>query len=280
VTPKRHPIQNRPLPKETTLSPSADPPRAATSSPPSPVATALATVVGNLYLALGSTFFSLLTLLVSWIPPRTVLPFAVARLWARGVLLSSGVRLDARYDPTFEPEASYVFLSNHSSLMDIPVVIVGCPGQVRLVAKRSLFQIPIFGWAMTAAGFVSVDRKDRSSARETFAAASDKLKRGISILLFPEGTRGPGDVLLPFQRGGFLLALRSGLPIVPVGIRGSRAVRGRENFLIHPQTVEVRFGAPIDPGPYGLRRKKELVAEVRRQIAELAGVEVGDVAEV
>jgi 1-acyl-sn-glycerol-3-phosphate acyltransferase len=261
--------------KETTLAPSAEtPPRA------SRFATILATVVGNLYLVLGSTFFSILTLLVSWMPPRTVASFAVARIWARGVLLSSGVRLDARYDPTFDRTARYVFLSNHASLMDIPVVIVGCPGQVRLVAKRSLFQIPVFGWAMTAAGFVSVDRKDRSTARETFASASDKLKRGLSILLFPEGTRGPGDVLLPFQRGGFLLALRSGLPIVPVGIRGSREVRGRENLLIHPQTVEVRFGAPIDPAVYGLRRKKELVAEVRARIAELAGVEAGDVAEV
>lgn len=236
--------------------------------------------MGNLYLGLGSAFFSVLTLLVSWVPPRTVLPFAVARLWARGVLVSSGVRVEARFDPTFDPQASYVYLSNHQSLMDIPVVLVSCPGQVRLIAKRSLFQIPIFGWAMAAAGFVSVDRKDRSSARETFASASDKLKRGISILMFPEGTRAKAEVLLPFQRGGFLLALRSGLPIVPVGLRGTREVRGTDNLLIHPRTVEVRFGAPIDPATYGLRRKRELTAEVRRQIAELAGVDPGDAAEV
>ena len=251
----------------------------ASPSRPSALATAVATVMGNLYLALGSAFFSVLTLLVAWVPPKTVLSFAVARLWARGVLFSSGVRVAATYDPAFAPKASYVFLSNHASLMDIPVVLVGCPGQVRLVAKRSLFQIPVFGWAMAAAGFVSVDRKDRSTARETFANAADKLKRGISILLFPEGTRGKGEVLLPFQRGGFLLALRSGLPIVPVGIRGSRAVRGKENLLIHPQTVEVRFGAPLDPSSYGLRHKKELIAEVRRQIADLAGVAAGEVAE-
>jgi 1-acyl-sn-glycerol-3-phosphate acyltransferase len=259
------------------LSPSADSPRRASLSSTS--ATVLATLVGNVYLLLGSIFFSLLTLLVSWVPPRTVLPFAVARLWARGILLTSGVRIDARFDPAFDPQARYVFLSNHQSLMDIPVVLVSCPGQVRLVAKRSLFQIPIFGWAMSAAGFVSVDRKDRSSARETFAAASDKLKRGISVLLFPEGTRGQGQVLLPFQRGGFLLALRSGLPIVPVGIRRSREVRGTDNLLIHPGTVEVRYGAPLDPTAYGLRRKRELTAEVRQRIAELAGVEVGEIAE-
>jgi 1-acyl-sn-glycerol-3-phosphate acyltransferase len=243
-------------------------------------ATVVATVTGNLYLVLGSLLFSILSLLVAWIPPRTILSFAVARLWARGVLFSSGVRIAARFDPAFDPEASYVFLSNHQSLMDIPVVLTSCPGPVRLVAKRTLFQIPLFGWAMAAAGFVSVDRKDRSSARETFAAAADKLKRGISVLLFPEGTRGEGAVLLPFQRGGFLLALRSGLPIVPVGIRGTRAVRGKSDLMIHPQTVEVRYGAPLDPAAYGLRRKRELTAEVRRRIAELAGVAAGDVAQV
>jgi 1-acyl-sn-glycerol-3-phosphate acyltransferase len=257
------------------LRPSPDPPRS-----PSLLATALATVTGNLFLLFGSVFFSSLAVLAAWVPPRTVLSFAIGKLWARGVLLSCGVRIDARFDPAFDPGARYVFLCNHQSLMDIPVLLVSCPSQVRLVAKRSLFQIPIFGWAMTAAGFVSVDRQDKSSARETFAAATDRLRHGISILLFPEGTRGKGQVLLPFQRGGFLLALRSGLPIVPVGIRGSRAVRDKENFLFHPGTVEVRYGAPLDPATYGLRRKRELTAEVRQRIAELAGVEVGDIAEV
>jgi 1-acyl-sn-glycerol-3-phosphate acyltransferase len=253
---------------------SVDPPRS-----PSPIATALATVAGNLYLVVGSLTLSIVTLLVAWIPPKTVLSFAVARLWARGILGTSGVRVLAHFDPGIDPKGRYVFLSNHQSLMDIPVLLTSCPGRVRLVAKRSLFQIPIFGWAMTAAGFISVDRKDKSSARETFAAATEKLKHGISILLFPEGTRGKGQVLLPFQRGGFLLALRSGLPIVPVGIRGSRDVRGTENLVIHPGTVEVRYGAPLDPAAYGLRKKRELTAEVRQRIAELAGVEAGEVAE-
>ena len=239
----------------------------------------MATVTGNLYLVFGSIFFSLLAILGFWIPPRTLFSFTMARLWARGVLLSSGVRVDSRFNPAFDRNARYVYLSNHQSLMDIPVVLVSCPGQVRLVAKHTLFKIPLFGWAMHAAGFVAVDRQDRSTARETFAEASARLARGISVLLFPEGTRAKGNTLLPFQRGGFLLALRSGLPIVPVGIRGSSSVRGTDNLLIHPQTVEIHFGAPLDPAAYGLRRKAELTAEVRRQIAALSGMEAGEGAE-
>jgi 1-acyl-sn-glycerol-3-phosphate acyltransferase len=100
------------------------------------------------------------------------------------------------------------------------------------------------------------------------------------MLLFPEGTRSLDDTLLPFQRGGFLLALKSGLPIVPVGIRGSRAIQRRGSFAIRPGTITVTYGAPIDTAAYGLRRKRELVQEVRRLIAGPAGLDVGEVSEV
>jgi 1-acyl-sn-glycerol-3-phosphate acyltransferase len=133
----------------------------------------------------------------------------------------------------------------------------------------------------SAGGFpLSVDRADKASARQTFAAAEQRLRSGGSILLFPEGTRSAGDTLLPFKRGGFLLALRTGLPIVPVGIRGTRAVQAPRQRSIRPGTIEVRFGAPIAVRDYGVRRKRELIAEVRRRLAELAGMSAGEVDEV
>ncbi|MFL6195314.1 MAG: lysophospholipid acyltransferase family protein [Thermoanaerobaculia bacterium] len=243
-----------------------------TSERSSPLLTALATACGNLFLLLGSAILAVATLAVAWIPPRGKWSFGVMRIWSSSLLAAGQVRVEARYSPELEPGRSYVFLSNHQSLFDIPVLIATSPGQLRMVAKRGLFQIPLFGWAMRAGGFVPVDRGDRSSAGKTFASASARLREGTSMLLFPEGTRSTDDTLLPFQRGGFLLALKSGLPIVPVGIRGTRAIQCRGSLVIHPGQVTITYGAPIDPASYGLKRKAELTAEVRRRIAGPAGL--------
>lgn len=240
---------------------------------------ALATVAGNLYLVVASLVLGIVTIAVSWLPPRGRWSLAVTRLWSAGLLRISGVRLAVRPAAEIDPGASYVYLANHRSLFDIPAVLLAVEGRFRMVAKQSLFRIPVFGWALTAAGFVSVDRADKASARQSFAAAEQRLRSGGSILLFPEGTRSTGDALLPFKRGGFLLALRTGLPIVPVGIRGTRAVQAPRQWSIRPGTVEVRFGAPIAVTDYGVRRKRELIAEVRRRLADLAGMSAGEVDE-
>lgn len=234
--------------------------------------TALATLTGNAFLVLGSAILAAVTIAVSWIPPRGSWSFGVMRIWSNALLAASMAQVETRYDPALEPGRSYVFLCNHQSLFDIPVLLATSPGQVRMIAKRSLFLIPLFGWALKAGGFISVDRANRGTARQTFASASARLREGTSILMFPEGTRAMTDTLLPFQRGGFLLALKFGLPIVPVGIRGTRAIQHRGNWAIRPGKAVISYGAPIDPSAYGLRRKGELTDEVRRRIAELAGL--------
>jgi len=234
--------------------------------------TVLATFTGNLFLVLGSFILSILATLVSWIPPRGNWTFGVARIWGRCLLKASAVRVEARYDPALEPGRSYVFLCNHQSLFDIPLLLTTCPGQVRMMAKRSLFRIPFFGWGLWAGGFIPIDRGDRSTARQSFAAAMARVRAGTSILLFPEGTRSMTDTLLPFQRGGFLLAQKTGLPIVPVGVRGTRGIQPKGSVAIRPGKVVVSYGAPISAADYGIRRKAELTAEVRRRVAELAGL--------
>lgn len=243
-----------------------------TSRRPPPWLTALATLTGNLFLLIGSAILAVATIAVGWIPPRGRWAFGVMRLWSAGLLASAMVRVETHYAPELEPGKSYVFLCNHRSLFDIPVLIATSPGQLRMVAKRSLFLIPLFGWGLQAGRFIPVDRADRSTAGRTFTQASERLREGTSILMFPEGTRGLTDVLLPFQRGGFLLALKSGLPIVPVGVRGTRALQPKGSWTIRPGTAVVSYGAPIDPAAYGLRRKAELTHEVRARIAELAGL--------
>jgi 1-acyl-sn-glycerol-3-phosphate acyltransferase len=236
--------------------------------------TALATVGGNLFLVLGTLVLTLCALLTGWIPlPRGGRVFYFwASLWSRLLLLTSGVRWRVERLAPLDPRRAYVFLCNHQSLYDIPVLLVSLPLPARFMAKRELFSIPLFGWALRYGGFIPVDRGAARGARESFRAATARLARGRSVLLFPEETRSRDGRLLPFKRGGFLLAQKAGLPVVPVGIRGTLGVRTRDSYRIHPGRVLVRYGAPIEPG-VGRRATGELVDRVRAAIAELAGVE-------
>lgn len=238
-----------------------------------PLASALATVTGNLYLLVGTVVFSTIALAVSWIPPGGRRFFGVARLWSRGLLWTCGVRLEAGGAERLDPATARVYMANHLSLLDIPVLIASLPGETRFLAKRSLFQIPLFGWALKAGGFITVDRGDRGRAQAGFLTALRRLGEGVSILVFPEGSRSRDGRLQPFKRGGLLLALRSGLPIVPVGIQGTLGLRRRGSLRIRPGTARVRYGEPVDPAEFGLRRRGELEQLLRRRISELAGLD-------
>lgn len=244
---------------------------AAGSAGPGPLATLIASVAGNLYLVVGTLFFSVLSILASLIPPRGRWVYYTARLWARGALVASGVRLRIEHEAPLDRRGRYVFVANHQSLFDIPALLAASPGQVRFLAKASLFRIPIFGWAMAAGGFVPVDRGDRDRARGSFSQAIERLDRdGVSVLLFPEETRSPDGRLLPFRRGGFLLALKTGRPIVPVGVEGSFAVQPRHSFAIRPRPITVRYGAPLDLASESVRHLSERIESVRGKIAGLA----------
>lgn len=238
-----------------------------------PGASLLATLGGNAFLILGSAFFGTLAILGSWVPPPGNWVFYMARWWSRGLLFCSGVGLNVQQEAPVDPERCFVFMPNHQSLYDIPALIASLPGQGRFFAKRSLFQIPIFGWALKAGGFIAVDRQDRSRARESFAAAAQRLEVGVSTVIFPEGTRSLDGEMLPFERGGFLLALKSGTPIVPVGIRGSLGIRKRGRWKVTPGTITISYGRPIEAAEFSVRSRKELADKVRGRIAALADLE-------
>jgi 1-acyl-sn-glycerol-3-phosphate acyltransferase len=234
---------------------------------------ALATVFGNVYLLLGTLFFATLACLVGLIDRSGDTTFRVGRWWSRGIVLTSGLRLRTSYAKELESGRPVVYMANHQSLFDIPVLFVTLPGQARMLAKESLFRIPIFGWSIRLGGFISIDRQDRSRAKESFDAAVDRLRTGTSALIFPEGTRSRDGRLLPFQRGGMLLALKSGLAIVPVGIEGTLAVQPKSSFAIRPQTVNVRYGEPIEVEELGIRDRADLTERVRTAVARLARTE-------
>ena len=232
------------------------------------------TVTGNLYLLFGTTIFAVITVATGWIPLRhgSRFFFVLGRWWSRLLLWSSGVRLRTEQLAPLSPDRPYVLLSNHQSLFDIPVLLATLPVPARFLAKRELFRIPVFGWALKVGGFIPVERGGKS-AGDSFRAAAERVRSGGSVLLFPEETRSTDGNLLPFKRGGFLLAQKAGLPMVPVGIRGTLGVRPRHSYRIHPGRVLVRYGEPLPPPSAGRGGTVGAIAEVRSRIAELAGVE-------
>jgi len=133
----------------------------------------------------------------------------------------------------------------------------------------------VFGWALRAGGFVSVDRRDRSRVKESFGKAVKHLRRGRSTVIFPEGTRSLDGRLLSFERGGFLLAIKSGAAIVPAGIRGTLAVRRRGGWKVTPGRIRVEYGGPLETSRYTIRSRSNLVDAVRQEILSLAEMPEG-----
>lgn len=192
-----------------------------------------------------------------------------ARAWGRGMLLASGSWLEVETEASLDPKVSYVYMANHQSLYDVAALLASLPGNPVFLAKRSLFRIPFFGWSLTAGGFVPVDRDDRSTARDTFQLSLERLRAGRSLVVFPEETRSTDGRLLPFKPGGFLLALKSGRPIVPVGLSGTLEIRPKGRLGIRPHRVKIVLGQPLDPAELGVARRRELIETVRERIEAL-----------
>jgi 1-acyl-sn-glycerol-3-phosphate acyltransferase len=190
---------------------------------------------------------------------------SIGALWSRALLFLSGVRVKVTGAENI-PSTPVVLASNHRGAFDIPVLQAYLPLQFRWVAKRGLFKIPLVGWAMTLAGYVSVDRKSAASAYKSIERAVEKIKKGASLLIFPEGTRNPLPGVAPFKRGGFILAIKSGAPIVPVAIKGTEDVMKKGGFLIRPSSVKVSIARPIDTKNMD---EKELMDEVKSSIEKL-----------
>lgn len=165
-----------------------------------------------------------------------------ARLWARISLALANVRVTVTGTEQL-PAGPVIFMSNHQSNFDILALLSGLPRQIHMIAKKELFDIPVFGASMRRGGYIPLDRSDGRKALKSMDNAAAMIRSGKSVVMFPEGTRSKDFNLLPFKRGGFLLALRAGVPVVPVTINGSgrinpagktRLYAGQINIHLHP----------------------------------------------
>jgi len=192
----------------------------------------------------------------------------LARLWARILLGLCRVRVVVRGAEKIRPPGPYVFLSNHQSQFDIPAAVMAIPVQFRILAKKELFHIPIFGWVLRLSGFVGIERSNREKAFRSLDEAARRIRRGRSLLIYAEGTRSPDGSLLPFKKGGFVLAIQAGVPVIPLTILGSRSVLPKGSLRIRPGTIGVVVGDPIDPRQYSVEEKEALMQKVRAAMME------------
>lgn len=192
----------------------------------------------------------------------------IARFWGKSILVVSGVKVSVKGLSNVDLSAPYIYMPNHQSNFDIPVLLGHLSVQFRWLAKIELFKIPIFGRAMRKAGYISIDRYNRQSAIESLKLAAGKIKSGVSVLIFPEGTRSLDGKIQPFKKGGFVLAVDAGVPIVPVVIHGTRAIMPKGKIRIYPGQVHMVIHKPIDTSIYTRETKEKLMESVRRVICD------------
>lgn len=171
-----------------------------------------------------------------------------------GVLLV-GVKIGVRGLQHLEPGRNYIFMSNHVSNLDPPVLIPIIPGRCSVLVKKELFRVPILGTGMRLGDLVPVDRGDREAAIESVQAATTVLRKGLHMVIYPEGTRSEDGRLLPFKKGPFHLAMDSGVPVVPVTILGTYESWPKTRFALRPGTATVVFHPPIMPHDFADREE-------------------------
>lgn len=210
-------------------------------------------------LVVFTIIFSILALFASFIDPGGNSAHQVARLWGKTLLLFSGVKVELNGDlESIKTDKSYIFMANHQSAFDIFVLLAYLPVQFRWVAKEELFKIPIFGPSMRRAGYIPINRANPRDAIKSINEAARKIHEGVSVVVFPEGTRSEDGKLLPFKSGGFVLSIKSRAPIVPTALIGTFEVKPRGSFWVHPQTVTIMLGQPIETKGYKTRDKETL----------------------
>ena len=195
---------------------------------------------------------------------------ATARVWARMLVRIARIRLTVEGLEKIDPSRAYVFASNHLSYMDTPVVLGRIPVQFRFMAKSGLFKIPFLGTHLEQAGHIAVPLEDPRAAVKTLSLAAQTIRdRGISILVFPEGGRSDDGVLQEFKEGAAYIAIKAGVPIVPIALIGTREVLAMHSRVFHSGPVTLRIGDPIETKDLKLSDRGELTATVREKIVSM-----------
>lgn len=212
-------------------------------------------------------FFATLAILASLIDRTGKVYNFLGKTWAKLLLWIAGVKVKVIGLENISSEENYVYVANHVSGFDIPVVMASLPGQLRIVFKKELAKIPVFGWQLRIGPYILIDRENPTKAMESLEIAKKKIEKGVSVLLFAEGTRSLDGNIQPFKRGAFTLATRSGKKIIPLTIKGTFEILPKKKFRIRPGEVRLIIDPPIEHnGSIDKKSELELMEKVRNKI--------------
>jgi 1-acyl-sn-glycerol-3-phosphate acyltransferase len=181
----------------------------------------------------------------------------------------SGIRYRVHGREKLAHRRAVVFCSNHESNVDPPVLFQALHPRLHVLFKAELKKLPILGKVMVAGGFVPVERERKEASMASIELAAQSLRAGNSFLIFPEGTRSRTSELLPFKKGGFIMAIKAQAPIVPVAVSGGRAAMQKGSWFVRPVMVDVKIGDPVETTGYSLDDRDDLIEVVRARIEEL-----------
>ena len=219
---------------------------------------------------IATIVFGSVSLVASFFDPTGRRQAAIARAWSQTLLWVSGVKVTVEGLEKIRADCGYVFVANHASYMDTPVVLANIPVQFRFLAKRGLFQIPFLGTHLARAGHIPVPRDDARASVKTMMRAAQVIRdRGISLLIFPEGGRTHTGEMGPFKEGAAFIAIRAGAPLVPMALLGTRAVLPYGSVNVRKGHVTMRIGDPIPTSDAVPHDRVRLTEQARAAIDQL-----------
>lgn len=221
------------------------------------------TYIKAFFISIHCVIIAILTILVSPLDRNGKITHYLSKIFGGVILFIAGVKVKTEGTELLDNNRNYIFISNHASYFDIPVLMKAIPNNVRFIYKDSLTKIPILGWGMYLGGYLPISRDNVRDAMKSLKEAAKKVLKGISVVIFPEGTRSydgkPGE----FKRGMFVLADEAKVPLVPVAIIGSEKILPRSRFKINSGTVKVVFNKPVE-----YKKDKNFLNEIRNTIVK------------
>jgi 1-acyl-sn-glycerol-3-phosphate acyltransferase len=192
----------------------------------------------------------------------------LSRLWAWLILKTCGIRVVIHGLEKIRPGEPKIYMSNHRSYIDVWSIVACFPVDLKCVAKKELARIPVFGQALYMLGHIIIDRQDRGQSFTSLDRAAEKVRAGRNVLIFPEGTRAPAGRLGEFKKGGFVLAIKAGVPIVPISVTGSSELLPKDSYNVRSGVVEIFIGDQIPTSGFTIENKEALIERVRTEIAK------------